>query len=540
MIKNIIRAFLLFFIINANGQNILRTNKKQVIIKINDNELDLWRINSKIHIDRYYAFCWKNLNEAHFISDIDSIKISFKENDSIKIHILLNESDTSITELIGIREFPNNLSIEDRLYYLNLLYNETKNYFMNYENLNFNYDSLYYSCINEILQVKNDYDYYRILEKFIARIEDGHSQVFIGNVFRNYFDYVPIRLYDIKEKIYLISFRETLKDSLVLGSELISVNGIAPNEYLKKNIFPYISASTLQWKYSIGVNKICLGRKGDQIKLGFKAPNGKIYYTLFTFNGESTRYSDDGKDFYKNIGKETRYVDNLDVSFTHDSIAILIINKFYPKDIESLFLKRIKEIKNSKGLIIDLRNNTGGITDVAIFVLKHIVKTQYFLSIASECRINDGVFKALGYGYPEYKPYFENTVYRQIQPDTIQIEDSIARLKMPIVILINELTFSAAEDFLIMLYEIKDRPLLIGSSTGGSTGSPLVIPNLPYNGYAKICVRRCKFPYSGKLFINEGIKPDIEVYPSIEDLLLDNDKVLVRGINEVRKLINGK
>jgi len=103
------------------------------------------------------------------------------------------------------------------------------------------------------------------------------------------------------------------------------------------------------------------------------------------------------------------------------------------------------------------------------------------------------------------------------------------------VILIGRFTFSAAEDFLVNIYEVHNRPILIGEETGGSTGSPLVIPGFPGGGYARICTRRICYPISEKRFVNSGVKPDIEVKQTIEDYLSMNDPVLKKAINEFNK-----
>ena len=84
--------------------------------------------------------------------------------------------------------------------------------------------------------------------------------------------------------------------------------------------------------------------------------------------------------------------------------------------------------------------------------------------------------------------------------------------------LLSENTCSAAEDFLIVLKERKDRPVFIGRPTMGSTGSPLLLDKFPENGVAKVCTRRVLYPYSMKSF-TEGIAPDILVNYSLNEFL---------------------
>jgi hypothetical protein len=102
------------------------------------------------------------------------------------------------------------------------------------------------------------------------------------------------------------------------------------------------------------------------------------------------------------------------------------------------------------------------------------------------------------------------------------------------------MTCSAAEDFLIMLYERKDRPLFIGKTSFGSSGSPLVISEWPEkNGYARICTKREIFPYSLNPFVG-GITPDIIVKETYDDYIADRDKTMEIAINELKNLIKTK
>ncbi|MFA8298779.1 MAG: hypothetical protein ACEPOV_01310 [Hyphomicrobiales bacterium] len=78
-------------------------------------------------------------------------------------------------------------------------------------------------------------------------------------------------------------------------------------------------------------------------------------------------------------------------------------------------------------------------------------------------------------------------------------------------------TCSATEDGLMEIYEVKERPLLIGTPTAGTIGSPLIVRNLPKGYFARICTKKQFYPYSKKLFINEGIQPNRFIYKSIDD-----------------------
>ena len=81
-----------------------------------------------------------------------------------------------------------------------------------------------------------------------------------------------------------------------------------------------------------------------------------------------------------------------------------------------------------------------------------------------------------------------------------------------------------------------DRPVFIGEETGGSTGAPLIV-HLPHGAVARICTLRTLYPYSGKPFVGEGIKPDIEVRQSFEDYIRGEDTAKNEALKYMRNEI---
>lgn len=106
-------------------------------------------------------------------------------------------------------------------------------------------------------------------------------------------------------------------------------------------------------------------------------------------------------------------------------------------------------------------------------------------------------------------------------------------MSCPVAVLIDNNSFSACEDFLINIYEMPDRPVLIGEETAGSTGAPLVV-ELPHEAVARICTLRPLFPYSMKPFAGKGIIPDIEVVPTLEEILGGKDIVIDKALQYIQ------
>jgi len=80
--------------------------------------------------------------------------------------------------------------------------------------------------------------------------------------------------------------------------------------------------------------------------------------------------------------------------------------------------------------------------------------------------------------------------------------------------------FSACEDF-VMPFKDNGRAIVVGETTGGSTGQPYVV-ELGDGMQAIVGSKREWFPDGGR-FEGVGIQPDVEVRPTIEDLRAGRD-----------------
>lgn len=387
----------------------INSTKKGIKVLINGKQSD-WRISPEVNPDRLKVYCTNDVNEVVFQTDIDTVSFSVSKNDTIRFKIILNSTDTANTEIVGIKELPAKITNEEKLYWLSQIWSEVKYNFVNIDQLTYDLDSLYKTLIPEVLSSTNDYEYYQILRKFAASLKDGHTQVSDRSQFYPFTDYISLSLQDFNEKIYITHVRKNINlDSTWIGAELIEIEDIPTVEYLEKNVFPYISASTKQHLWMQSVYKIQSGFKDKLFKGTLKKVDGTIEKIELKRNGEATRTPND-----EYWGVTRNYSRNIvDLDWTDNNIAVIGFNRFAPED------KAIKEfdaiagkIKKAKGVIIDLRKNGGGTTGVAWHLQKHLTKRDSFLNYAWETRINDGVRKANGNWQEAHKDFFLNKAVR--------------------------------------------------------------------------------------------------------------------------------
>jgi len=165
------------------------------------------------------------------------------------------------------------------------------------------------------------------------------------------------------------------------------------------------------------------------------------------------------------------------------------ISQFQEKTLEELVeaLKKLEKESPLKGLILDLRNNPGGLLTSAVEVSDEFLENGTIVSIKGKTKTNQMEFKA-----------------NPNPPDR--------KHKYPMVILINHGTASAAE---IVTGALKDnkRALVLGEKSFGKGSVQTVIPI--EDNYAVRLTTAYYYTPSGVNINNQGIKPDIEL-PQVE------------------------
>jgi carboxyl-terminal processing protease len=228
-----------------------------------------------------------------------------------------------------------------------------------------------------------------------------------------------------------------------------------------------------------------------------------------------------------------------------DKIAYIKIPSFGKKNYEKEAIKLLGDFFNSKSLIIDLRENTGGSTPSEL--IEKLMNIPYRFWNEST-KINFGVFKF-------YSDYFEKMIKTNQDllkdPQFSQRYDLYSFFKDPhfiwrspyftpkedsyqgnLYILINWNTGSAAEDFVVP-FKDNQRALIFGQKSRGSTGQPFIFQ---FNNDIKVYIgsKRAYFP-DGNPFEGKGINPDFYIKIKISDLKSDTDKVLNECISYIKK-----
>ena len=408
------------------------------------------------------------------------------------------------------------LSDAEKIYGLSVLWKEAGNNFAYFDVIpETDWDKQYREYVTKVISAKSIIEYYNILRQFYALLKHAHSFVYPPQVYQDYYDVPKIKLVNIQRHIIVENVGESLRDNIPIGSEIIKVEGIPARQYLAENIFPLISASREDFVWEAGLSELLRGKAGTNIIVTFVTPAGTAEDIVLVCNSKAVN---------DNWVRPAGITRSVEFRWLNDDIACIALNTFNDNEVPDEFKKTLPELQKCKGLIIDLSRNGGGDSEIGFSILKYLIDKP-LPTFRFKTRENISVYKAWGnWGRREYFKYNTGDAWYEIDPDTIYPAEE-NRLSVPVVILTGN-TGSAAEDFLVTIYK-QENVTLVGKTTAGCTGTPFVF-DLPGGGMALITTTK-EISVDGYDTRN-GIKPDIEVYKTVQDIIDNKDPVLGKGI----------
>jgi len=203
----------------------------------------------------------------------------------------------------------------------------------------------------------------------------------------------------------------------------------------------------------------------------------------------------------KYFNKELKITSNktINYGFITDDIGYIRIASF-DKDTYEIY-DAISYFLNTKGLIIDVRDNSGGSSDYADDVISRFIDKN---------KVSPLSFR------------------KNMQPSSYSIRPQNPFYGKPVVVLMNGGTFSSAEGFCKIMENIST-VTMIGDTTAGGSANPQWY-SLPSGTQIRVSTT-CYLKYDGKPVEWNGIFPDIRVVQTKADIGAGNDKQLEYAIN---------
>lgn len=330
-----------------------------------------------------------------------------------------------------------------------------------------------------------DIDYQKMLYGAIRGLVRG-----VGDDYTDYFDPQEAKLFqeDISGSFEGVGIEITMRDGqLVVVSPIEGTPaykaGILPKDKILKIDDTLTNELTLE-EAALRIR----GKKGTPVKL-----------TIYREGWKEPKEIE--------IIRDKIIIPWVKVEFIDDDIAHLSILQF-PENVDSQFREAAQKIldRGVKKIILDLRNNPGGIFSKAIDIA--------------------GWFLERG----------DVVVYEKLSDGTeipYQAKGNSKLSDAKLVILVNEGTASASEILAGALKENKKNVKLIGEKTFGK-GTVQEAVNFR-EGLIKVTVAYWLTPHK-KMIEKFGLQPDIEVKMTEEDLEADRDPQLEKAIEIIKSL----
>ncbi len=464
-----------------------------------------------------YGAYWRLGMVYELMGDLDKAKECYQQGLDIENNYYC---ENALKNLGNNTDFNRQLTEPEKLSYFFKIWHYSNDFFAFFDQIDLDWENVKMEYLPRVQATKNNEEFYWLMTEMLALLKDGHTNVNVQGLWKPSFITTKI----IDDDVYFIKDESYRKNAMYPGDKILKVNNIPVADAIG-NTKKYISASTDQGM------KIVL----EQLLINFNNCSSVII-----------EYENNGKilteTIYLSPQKSKQNLPYIESKLLKDNIGYIAVNSMYPtKEIIPLFDSALDSLFKTKALIIDIRNNGGGSSGTGFHIVSRI-SDKPLPVFDSKVRI---------YSVDMFDKWFSDkemfdvfySVYQGIFPDTTDFNEKLLREKFkkseyqipshppiydkPIVILIGPKTFSAAEDFLAPLHGT-DRVTLIGKSTGGSTGQPLVL-QLNDEFSVRICSRRC-WCADGYEFVGKGFIPDIDIEKSIDDIISEKDMTLEKAI----------
>lgn len=449
----------------------------------------------------------------------------------------------------------NNITDMQKIYEVSKIWKEAAYNFAFWDKVDIDWDEEYRKTLVKVLETNDLYDYYMELSRFVALLGDGHTGVNMPMELMQdpeYFSMLPVQLWRFDDEITVLNVTADLKDSIPLYSVLKKVDGIDADDYIREYCYPYIWHSNEAACGLAAMNGFMFGKRGSGAVFTFEKDDRQFDIRLERDDPSKMAWSI--TDFSPKQDDTQRLISSSDVHkvcITADNIAVIRMTSFEDHSMCEKIYADFDELSKAAGYIIDVRGNIGGNSANADRIAALFIKGE-FRSCFAETQLYEPTYKA----WSVFREDLKGLSLEELQEKYADDEESIKTCRMgrnmfyvkdkgdvvsdnapeklngPIVVLMNEYTVSAAEDFIDVMKMYTDA-VFVGTNTAGTSGQPL-FEQLESGGTFRICTRRC-IAQNGEDIYNKGFAPDVRIAQTAEDFAAKRDRAMEKGLEIIRE-----
>ena len=351
-------------------------------------------------------------------------------------------------------------------------------------------------------EARDEAELYSVLRRMLGRLHDPHTRVFApaeGTDWRvQHYISVGVSVRELGSALLVADVErgsQAARSGVRAGDELVSINDETADALFARKLAETASgegrAARLQ-----AVAHLFDGPAGSNVALDFRRAGESRVRTARLLRESRTR------------------VPTFDSKREGDA-RLVHFNIFTP-EVAAQFARALKgELRGARALVIDLRDNGGGeaesMADLASTLLPAGLSLGRFTDREGAVRLEPFTRAAL-----------------------LSSADSFARFRGPVVLLTNARTASAAEVFAAALRET-NRATVIGEATCGCVLGIRRRHQLPDGGVLDVSEMDYHTARGARLE-GAGLRPDISIEPTREDLRRRRDRALERALEILKDL----
>jgi C-terminal processing protease CtpA/Prc len=346
----------------------------------------------------------------------------------------------------------------------------------------------------------SDDDFYYMMFQLVSELKDTHSWL------DNYKAPVLAGVADLPVDVFL--GKPFVLSGPRAGWEVVSIDGSAPDEKME-SLRPYLRGYSSERAFRREAGRSLLsGKQGDPVSVQLRSPEGTVE-TLSPRRG-GRRIPAPPPSFPSYLTRQ---------HFVHfgrlpSGLGYIQIESFNGREeIAQEFVRALEALRKTPGLILDIRNNSGGFGHTEIVGRFLMNRTL------------------VGFSYIKSGPG---------HTDLVKHEDYLAptgewQYSGPVALLVNDVTGSASDLFAHQLRSA-GRVVTIGTTTHGNLSGVAMYGVLPCGLVVRISNGYITDANDRPIEVTGNI-PDIAVEPDIQDYLNGRDPVLDRATEVIlRKL----
>jgi len=397
-----------------------------------------------------------------------------------------------------------NLSAQDRRDNLDALWKAIDTTYAHFELKSIDWNDVGRRYRAQLDEVSSDDGFYRLLSQMVGELRDTHSWL------QNYREpplpqVTSVSVDRIQDKPFVVAVRaasEAERAGVKPGWQVLAVDGRTGDEQME-TLRPLLHGFSSERAFRREATRHLLAAgQPTRATILMRAPGGDTQtVTLPRESGPTVRRPDPKRDV------ELTRRENVAFGVLPSGVGYVRIPSFAPRaDLDADFDSALVAIRSTPGLILDIRDNTGGFS--------HSWIVGRFLEKRTETVVSF-IKNGAGHGAFRTQPGFDRPT------GTWQYTG-------PVVLLVNDLTGSASDLFVTELRSAR-RVTVVGSTTHGNLSGTAAYAVLPCNLVVRIS-NGYVADLAGRPVEVSGNVPDVVVEPTIEDLLGGRDPMLDRAV----------